>query len=573
MARFTQHPIARWVSLHATVGSLMIPMAVWANTPAGQVMFVHGNASIEREGERTTAERGDDIFAGDTFRTQSASTLQIRYSDGGTKAIQPESTYTLESYQNNTEHPDTSEQSGELLRGGLRAVTGLIGRNAPANVSYKTPVATMGIRGTSFQLVHVPEGKTPPLPGMATGSYLYVESGMLSMSTDAGERIVRPGQVVFSATADAIPEFLADGIAIFKQLEDQRREQTSQDDENLSTDTTQQAGNNTTVASTTLDTDSDATDGTFFDRIALAPTPNEQLQREQTNNLTQEQSTRARAFADNLEDDVNQESEPEPEPESEPDLEPEPVPEPDPEPDPEPEPEPEAEAWIDFPPTAENSLTTLIGSDLLNSFYEENTTPTKQGSQNVAGGEVVWGYWDADTPDPFAPEEQPIGSSIPFISASNALADTLSNELSNQALDAISGQLAEGVAFNWIGGTGLVNQAGDNVIPILSDSTITLVSSASESSVLVDIRLEDFGQLVGGLSAEEGSAAFETFPIDTIDLTHENCDTDCFDGLNTLQGRYIGEDAAAIMSLIEAAGSDLDNYSGTGLFGREEIAP
>ncbi|QNI01948.1 FecR domain-containing protein [Halomonas sp. SH5A2] len=572
MARFTQHPLARWVSLHATVGSLVIPMVVWANAPAGKVMFIHGDASIERDGERTAAERGEDIFAGDTFRTQSASTLQIRYSDGGTKAIQPESTYTLESYNKNEENPEESEQSGELVRGGLRAVTGLIGRNAPENVSHKTPVATMGIRGTSFQLVHVPEGEKPPIPGMATGSYLYVESGMLSMSTDAGERIVRPGQVVFSAAADATPEFLTDGLAIFEQLEEQRREQTRQDDENPSDETAQQDGNNTTVTSTTLDadTDSNATDGTFFDRIALAPATNEQLQSEQTNNLTQEQSTRARAFADNLEDDVNQESEPEtelePEPEPEPEPDPEPEPEPDPEPEPEPDPEPEPEAWIDFPPTTENSLTTLFGSDFLNGFYEENTTPTEQDSQNIAGGEVVWGYWDAGAPDPYF-EGDTVMESIPFIASSDELTDTLSFDLSEQALSAISDQLAEGVTFNWAGGTGLVNQAGDDVINILGDSTITLASTGMESSVTVDIVLEDSGQLVGGLVAEEGSASFETFPIDTIDLTHENCEPDCFDGFNTLQGQYIGEEAAAIMSLIEASG-DLGNYSGTGLFER-----
>ncbi|MGM0614408.1 MAG: FecR family protein, partial [Pseudomonadota bacterium] len=222
MARFTLTPIARWVSMHASVGSLILPIAVFANEPAGRIMFVHGNATIERNSEQITAERGSDIFAGDTFRTQSASTLQIRYSDGGTKAIQPETTYTLESYDNNQENPQASEQSGELLKGGLRAITGAIGRSAPENVSHATPVATMGIRGTSFQILHIPRGSIPPLPGMPTGSYLYVESGMLVMNTDAGERLVRPGDVVFSSAADKAPQLLADGISIFEQLEEQR---------------------------------------------------------------------------------------------------------------------------------------------------------------------------------------------------------------------------------------------------------------------------------------------------------------------------------------------------------------
>ncbi|MCA1773285.1 MAG: FecR domain-containing protein [Halomonas sp.] len=524
MARFTKHPIARWVSIHASVGSLIIPMAVWANNPAGEIMFIHGDASIERDGERTAAERGDDIFAGDTFHTESASTLQIRYSDGGTKAIQPESTYTLESYNEDPDNPEDSEQSGELVRGGLRAVTGLIGRNAPENVSHKTPVATMGIRGTSFQLVHVPEGETPPIPGMATGSYLYVESGMLSMSTDAGERIVRPGQVVFSAAADATPEFLADGLAIFEQLEEQRREQTRQDGETSSNDS---------VGSTTLDanTDSrDATTGTFFDNIALAPTADEQVQRDQTDTTVSQQVASTNTTVDNIENQIDAESEP--------------------------------SIWIDFAP--DNSLTTANGGDYLNGFYEEKTTPTEQGNQNLEGGEVVWGYWDASTPKPN--DSTPLGISTPFIAASDEFDDTLSFDLSEQALSAIRDQLTAGVTFNWADGTGLVNQAGDDVIPILDSSSITLASNGSENTIAVDIQLEGLGRLEND---PENQTVAENFPINSISLTHENCEPDCFDTNSTfLQGQYIGEDAAAIMSLIEASGEGLGSYSGTGLFER-----
>ncbi|MGM0521611.1 MAG: FecR family protein, partial [Pseudomonadota bacterium] len=147
MVCFHKRPLARFTSL--SLGSLaLLPLPSFADTPAGRVMFVHGDASIERDGERIPAERGADFFAGDTFHTAQASTLQLRYSDGGTKAIRPGSSYTLERYELDEDSPEDSEQSGELLRGGLRAITGAIGRNAPENVSHSTPVATMGIRGT-----------------------------------------------------------------------------------------------------------------------------------------------------------------------------------------------------------------------------------------------------------------------------------------------------------------------------------------------------------------------------------------------------------------------------------------
>ena len=76
-----------------------------ANTPAGQVMFVHGNATIERGDERIPAERGIDFYAGDTFHTEAASTLQLRFTDGGTQAVRPDSSFTLDRYELASDEP------------------------------------------------------------------------------------------------------------------------------------------------------------------------------------------------------------------------------------------------------------------------------------------------------------------------------------------------------------------------------------------------------------------------------------------------------------------------------------
>ena len=144
MSLFAKPPLSHCLSLG--IGSFaLLPMLAYADTPAGQVMFVHGSATIERNGERIAAERGADFFAGDTFHTEGASTLQLRYSDGGTKAIRPDSSYTLERYELDDDSPEDSAQGGELVRGGLRAITGAIGRDAPDNVTNSTPVATMAI--------------------------------------------------------------------------------------------------------------------------------------------------------------------------------------------------------------------------------------------------------------------------------------------------------------------------------------------------------------------------------------------------------------------------------------------
>ena len=199
---------------------VMLSWSALAQTPAGQVMFVHGSASIERGDERIPAERGAEFYAGDTFHTEPASTLQLRFTDGGTQAIRPDSSFTLDRYELASEAPEDSVKQGELIRGGLRAITGAIGSNAPDNVTYKTPVATMGIRGTSFQLLHYPEDVGDGAPETGTGSYLYVETGLLEMSSDVGDRLVRPGQVFLTVTPDSPPQFVPGGVEIFEQLDE-----------------------------------------------------------------------------------------------------------------------------------------------------------------------------------------------------------------------------------------------------------------------------------------------------------------------------------------------------------------
>ncbi|SDO25988.1 FecR family protein [Vreelandella arcis] len=271
MAIFHKHSLARATSL--SLSSLaLLPFPTFADTPAGRVMFVHGDATIERDGKRFKAERGDDIFAGDTFHTAQASTLQLRYSDGGTKALRPESTYTIERYVLDEEVPDNSTQGGELLRGGLRAITGAIGKNAPENVEYSTPVATMGIRGTSFQMLHIPDGGSPSLPRLESGSYLYVESGLIAMSTDIGETFVRPGQVFFTPALSAAPQLLPDGLSIFEAL-DENSPQASPDDDSAEPSNAATQGDTSTTGSTSSSSTS-LIRGSFVENAELTPNGN-----------------------------------------------------------------------------------------------------------------------------------------------------------------------------------------------------------------------------------------------------------------------------------------------------------
>lgn len=95
---------------------------------------------------------GDVVRQGDTIVTGAASSAVMKFEDGQVAALTANSRLAITAYQYNP-----TSQSGNvllsLINGGMRAITGLIGRRSPENVSYRAATATIGIRGTDVTIV------------------------------------------------------------------------------------------------------------------------------------------------------------------------------------------------------------------------------------------------------------------------------------------------------------------------------------------------------------------------------------------------------------------------------------
>jgi hypothetical protein len=91
--------------------------------------------------------QGDELSQGDTVVTAANSAAVLKFDDGQVVALTANSRMTITAYQYN---PAT--ESGNVLlslvTGGMRAITGLIGRRSPSQVAYRAATATIGIRGT-----------------------------------------------------------------------------------------------------------------------------------------------------------------------------------------------------------------------------------------------------------------------------------------------------------------------------------------------------------------------------------------------------------------------------------------
>jgi hypothetical protein len=109
----------------------------------GDVWLVGGNA-VPR-----AASAGDAVAAVDRIRTGPGAGAGVVLRDGTSIVVGPSSELDLKDFRF-----DATTQDGgllvSLLRGSLRMVSGLIGKNHPEAVRVETPTAVIGIRGTDF---------------------------------------------------------------------------------------------------------------------------------------------------------------------------------------------------------------------------------------------------------------------------------------------------------------------------------------------------------------------------------------------------------------------------------------
>lgn len=172
---------------------------------AGRVIFTAGAPqAVDGAGAARALKRGDDVFSGETLVTDAAGRLQVSFADGAYISLQPDSRYAIEQY-NYSGTQDGSEQAVyRLLKGGVRALTGAIGKQNPDAYRVETPVATIGIRGSG----HNSRVCAGDCPGFDDGLYHSTWQGLTYVKNNVDERNVPFGRGVFVAGLDLPIVFL-----------------------------------------------------------------------------------------------------------------------------------------------------------------------------------------------------------------------------------------------------------------------------------------------------------------------------------------------------------------------------
>lgn len=134
----------RWLMLVLLLFSGM----AFAQQRIGQMEFVQGLATAQGPGnEARFLVRGEPLFEGDVVTTTDKGYAVLALADSTKITLRPGTSFAVDKFAH-----DKGEESAvmRLIKGGLRAVTGLIGKRNPGGVNLNTVTATIGIRGTSF---------------------------------------------------------------------------------------------------------------------------------------------------------------------------------------------------------------------------------------------------------------------------------------------------------------------------------------------------------------------------------------------------------------------------------------
>jgi hypothetical protein len=176
-----------WLAVAMLLAAFAGPAASQGDAVAGRFIAVTGDVRIlGTDGVARTAARDEVIRQGESIVTGANSLAQLRMTDGGAISLRADSQMKLDRYQFAGTEDREASFFASIVKGGLRTISGLIGRSRRDAYRVTTPSATMGIRGTHFEVVHVVQ----PLPDAPAGTYGRVYDGTIALTNKAGVSLV-----------------------------------------------------------------------------------------------------------------------------------------------------------------------------------------------------------------------------------------------------------------------------------------------------------------------------------------------------------------------------------------------
>ncbi len=202
--------------------------------PVGEVVSASGRlVAIDAAGDRRVLASGNPVRRDDTVRTGARGRAVIEMRDGERLTLRADSEVRIRQWR----LPETGpgERVIELVKGGLRAVTGAIGNRDADDYRTVTPDTTLGVRGTRYAVRLCGQGECRAAGdgALPAGLYLGVDQGRVSALNEAGEARFAAGEFGYVAAATSAPQRADEGVAgvVYSEAERATIEQRSAPEE------------------------------------------------------------------------------------------------------------------------------------------------------------------------------------------------------------------------------------------------------------------------------------------------------------------------------------------------------
>jgi hypothetical protein len=176
----------------------------------GVVTHLSGAVVARRaDGQARILSVRSEVREGDIVLTSDNTYARIKWGDGTDIVLRPNTQLKIDTARYTEGKPEEDGFAISLLKGGLRSVTGLLGKRSPAAFKLSTPTATVGIRGTHFgalfcnrdcQGIQTVAGEAP-----ADGLHIDVSDGEIVVTTEAGAVDFRIGDFGYVQNLSTLP--------------------------------------------------------------------------------------------------------------------------------------------------------------------------------------------------------------------------------------------------------------------------------------------------------------------------------------------------------------------------------
>jgi len=183
----------RILGIALATGFAAVTSAAFANNAT--VTQISGTLSVQKaDGSVRILSQKSQIETGDTINTAQDSYAQIKFTDGAQLTLKPNTAVKIDNFKFSEEKPQEDSFLYSLVKGGLRAVTGIVGKRSKDKYQLGTATATIGIRGTTFSADDCQNRRDGECARLDAAVYVGVADGEVVVRNGQGELGLTAGQ-------------------------------------------------------------------------------------------------------------------------------------------------------------------------------------------------------------------------------------------------------------------------------------------------------------------------------------------------------------------------------------------